>query len=162
MATTLPIPIEFELPDGWFAAPPDDVGADGAAFVALHPASERAGFTANITISGELRMDMATLSDIADESINRLGETAGQVALANRTEVGTADAPGLTQIVTLRPIINGAQRNLAQCQVYLSMVDEEDDRKRAIVQLALTATPDQLDRAAKAFTEVGKELGLIH
>ncbi|MQA11885.1 MAG: hypothetical protein GEU98_25750, partial [Pseudonocardiaceae bacterium] len=67
MATTIPIPVNFRLPDGWQAAAPDEVGAPGAAFVALHPAS-RTDFTANITISGEYRPDEAALTDIADES----------------------------------------------------------------------------------------------
>ncbi|MCX5129755.1 hypothetical protein OOK25_39665, partial [Streptomyces sp. NBC_00347] len=52
MPTTLPVPIEFRLPEGWQPAPPDEVGAPGVAFVALHPQPD-SGFTANITIDGE-------------------------------------------------------------------------------------------------------------
>jgi hypothetical protein len=37
VATQLPVRIEFRLPDGWQAAPPDEVGTPGAAFVAQIP-----------------------------------------------------------------------------------------------------------------------------
>ncbi|WP_409469332.1 hypothetical protein [Streptomyces sp. HC307] len=37
MPTALPVPIQFELPEGWRPAPPDEAGAPRAAFVARHP-----------------------------------------------------------------------------------------------------------------------------
>lgn len=143
MATTLPVRIEFRLPDGWRAAPPDEVGAPGAAFVALHPASSD-NFMANIAISGELRPDTATLAEIADESIGRLRRAAADVRVADRTEVGTPEAPGLTQVVHLSADVSGTMRELIQSQVYLSMLDVDDPRRRAVIELVLTATPTQL------------------
>ncbi|MFI5617659.1 hypothetical protein [Streptomyces sp. NPDC051567] len=88
MPTTLPLPIEFRLPEGWFPAPPDEVGAPGVAFVALHPRPD-AGFTANITIAGEYRPDGATLENIADASVERLREATGSVVVAHRREIGS-------------------------------------------------------------------------
>ena len=81
MATTLPVKISFSLPDGWQAAPPDEVEAPGAAFVALHPATSDEGVTANLTIAGRMRNDSATMWDIAAESVQRLGQ-AGTVRRA--------------------------------------------------------------------------------
>ncbi|MGH3494251.1 MAG: hypothetical protein ACRDRL_20240, partial [Sciscionella sp.] len=98
MASTLPVPIEFSLPQGWQAAPPDEVGAAEAAFVALHPASSK-GFTANITISGEVRSDGASLVQVADEAVGRLQRNFGEVALGTRKEAGSGENPGLTQAV---------------------------------------------------------------
>ncbi|MGH3757844.1 hypothetical protein [Actinophytocola sp.] len=144
MATTLPVPIEFELPPGWVAAPPDELGAPGAAFVALHPDVRSSGFTANITIGGEYRMDPATLADIADESVETLAGAATAATLASRNEFGDPDAPGLTQLVRIRDEVGGIERALAQCQVYLSMSDVDDDRRRVVLRLALTATEDQI------------------
>src|SRR3954464_13245982 len=95
MATTLPVKISFSLPDGWQAAPPDEVGAPGAAFVALHPASIDGGFTANLTIAGRMRNDSATMWDIAAESVQRL-EQAGALEVAKKSEVGAPGLPGLT------------------------------------------------------------------
>lgn len=143
MATTLPVPIEFRLPDGWKAAPPDEVGAPGAAFVALHPAS-RDNFMANITIAGKLRPDEAPLTEIADESVDRLRQATTAVQVTNRAEVGSPAAPGLAQVLNMTADINGIERSLIQSQVYLSMLDVDDPRKRAVIELALTATPDQL------------------
>jgi hypothetical protein len=144
MATVLPVPIEFELPDGWNAAPPDEVGAEGAAFVAVHPDTRRAGFTPNITISGQYRPDRASLAEVADESVSRLEQVSDEVTVTDRTEIDSADAPGLTQLVRIRHAAGGTVRDLAQCQVYLSMADVHDKTRRAVVQLALTATADQL------------------
>jgi hypothetical protein len=151
MATTLPVPIEFELPDGWVAAPPDELGAPGAAFVALHPDARPAGFTTNITIGGEFRPDHASLADIADESIENLAAATTAATLGSRNEFGDADAPGLTQLVRIRERVGGVERDLAQCQVYLSMSDVDDERKRAVLQLALTATEDRLSEVVGDF-----------
>ena len=151
MASTLPVPIEFELPDGWVAAPPDEVGAPGAAFVALHPDPQPTGFTANITIGGEFRPDQASLEDIADESIERLASATAGAALGSRNEFGDPEAPGLTQLVRIRERVGGVERALAQCQVYLSMSDVDDERKRVVLQLALTAAEDRLSEVVGDF-----------
>lgn len=142
MPTTLPVPIEFELPEGWRAAPPDDVGAPGAAFVALHPRPDD-GFTANITVDGEYRPDEATLPEIAHASVQRLGEAATSVAVTARREVGTADAPGFTQTLAVTAVAGGARRDLVQSQVYLSVLDGACPHRRAVIRLVLTATASQ-------------------
>jgi hypothetical protein len=152
MATQLPVRIEFELPEGWEPASPDEVGAPGAAFVALHPSSHD-GFTANITIAGQFRPDDATLTEIADESIARLEESLGSVRLRDREEIGTEDAPGLTQAVEVSATVDGARHELVQVQLYLEMKDVRDPRKSAVLELVLTATPNQLDTVIGGFQE---------
>ncbi|MFK0145360.1 hypothetical protein ACIQUZ_09780 [Streptomyces griseus] len=142
MTTTLPVPIAFELPDGWRAAPPDGVGAPGAAFVALHPHPDE-GFTANITVDGAFRPDPATLPEIADESVANLRGSAASVDVAERREVGSEDAPGLTQTLAISAIAGGVPRDLIQSQVYLSLLDVEDPGKRAVIRLILTVTAAQ-------------------
>lgn len=152
MAATLPVRINFRLPDGWQPAPPDQVGAPGAAFVAVHPGS-RDNFTANITISGELRPDAASLAQIADESVERLQRTALTVRVADRTQIGSPEAPGLTQVLRLSADVNGRLRELVQAQVYLSMRDIDDPRRRAVVQLVLTSTTGQFDSVVGDFQQ---------
>lgn len=142
MATTLPAPIEFRLPEGWRPAPPDEVGAPGAAFVGLHPDPDN-GFTANITVGGEGYTEAASLPELADASIRTLRETGADVSLADRSEVGSADAPGLTQTLSVRAAVNGAPRDLVQSQVYLSMVDTEDRGRGVVIRLVLTASAEQ-------------------
>ncbi|MCZ0986598.1 hypothetical protein [Streptomyces diastatochromogenes] len=149
MAATLPVKISFSLPDGWQAAPPDEVGAPGAAFVALHPASVDGGFTANITIAGQMRNDSATMWQIADESVPRL-EQAGTVEVVKKSEVGTPDIPGLTdapgvvQNLRLHTTLKGEPLELLQSQVYLGMEDVRNTAKRAVIELVLTAKPSQM------------------
>ncbi|MFJ5261479.1 hypothetical protein ACIQAC_13540 [Streptomyces sp. NPDC088387] len=142
MTTTLPVPITFQLPQGWHAAPPDEVGAPGAAFVAVRPPSD-AGFTANITVDGEYRPDAATLTEIADESVEDLGQAVIAVEVTGRRAAGSADAPGLTQTLAVSAVVDGVSRDLLQSQVYLSLLDVADPRKRAVIRLVLTSTARQ-------------------
>lgn len=152
MATTLPVPIEFGLPEGWRAAPPDEVNAPGAAFVALHPRPD-AGFTANITIDGEYRPDNPPLTDIADEAVAKLQQVAEQVSVAHRTEIGSAEAPGLTQTLTFAASDGGSTRALGQSHVYLAMIDTENPEHRAIIRLIFTATAEQYETVLPDFQE---------
>jgi len=157
MATTLPVKISFSLPDGWRSAPPDEVGAPGVAFVALHPAS-LAGFTANITIAGRMRNDGATMWEIAGESVQRLGEV-GTVQVTKKEEVGTPDIPGLTdspgivQNLCLSTTLRGEPLELVQSQVYLGLEDIHSPSQRAVVELVLTAKPEQLAEVLEDFKE---------
>ncbi|GAA2511622.1 hypothetical protein [Streptomyces longisporus] len=152
MPTPLPVPIEFELPEGWRAAPPDEVGAPGAAFIALHPQPDH-GFTANITIDGEYRPGGATLSEIAHESVERLRQAATSVVVTGRREIGSADAPGFTQTLAVSADIGGVGRHLVQSQVYLSLLDVADPRERAVIRLVLTATASQYPAIVNDFQD---------
>ncbi|ARF76045.1 hypothetical protein B7C62_30080 [Kitasatospora albolonga] len=152
MTTTLPVPIAFELPDGWRAAPPDGAGAPGAAFVALHPRPD-AGFTANITVDGGFRPDPATLAEIADESVENLRGSGASVEIAERREVGSKDAPGLTQTLAVSAVAGGTLRDLVQSQVYLSLLDVDDPGKRAVIRLVLTVTASQHGSVVEDFRE---------
>ncbi|WP_069736662.1 hypothetical protein [Streptomyces sp. EN27] len=142
MTTTLPVPITFKLPDGWRATPPDGVGAPGAAFVALHSHPD-AGFTANITVDGAFRPDPASLPEIADESVANLRGSAASVDITERREVGSEEAPGLTQTLAISTVAGGTLRDLVQSQVYLAMLDVDDPSKRAVIRLILTVTAAQ-------------------
>ncbi|MGX9883833.1 hypothetical protein [Streptomyces sp. NPDC002276] len=148
MPTTLPIPIRFDVPQGWRAAPPDEVGAPGAAFVAVHPPSDT-GFTSNITVDGEYRPDTTTLPRIADESVGLLSESVTSIRVTDRRETGSADAPGFTQTLAFSVVLDRRSHDLLQSQVYLSLLDVDDPRRRVVIRLMLTSTvsrhPDLLD-----------------
>ncbi|MBT2544569.1 hypothetical protein J7E99_28680 [Streptomyces sp. ISL-44] len=152
MSTTLPVPIEFRLPEGWLPAPPDAVNAPGVAFVALHPHPD-AGFTANITIEGEFLSEAATLEGLADASVQNLHEVAESVVVAHRREIGSEASPGLTQRLTFSAVAGGARRDLVQSHVYLAMVDAKDPHKRAVIKMVLTATEAQHDSVLGDFQE---------
>ncbi|MEC3981466.1 hypothetical protein [Amycolatopsis sp. H20-H5] len=148
MVTQLPVRIEFRLPEGWLSAPPDEVDAPGAAFVALHPPAKD-GFTANITISGEHRPPETTLETVADESVERLAKVVDEAEVLARADAGTEDMPGLTQ--TLR--LASSAGDLVQCQVYLSMADVRDPARRAVIELALTSTAGEFEHEVGDFQE---------
>lgn len=141
MATALPIPIEFRMPDDWRPAAPDEAGA---AFVALIPDGSGPGaFTANVTIDGEIPPISATLTTLADRSVEIMRELATEVTVLDRADVGSATAAALTQTIRLTAEVDGADRELVQAQVYLSMQDTHDPTKRAVIRLMLTATAAQ-------------------
>jgi hypothetical protein len=152
MSTDLPVPIVFELPDGWRTAPPDAAGAPDAAFVALGPQPDQ-GFTANITIDGAYRPDDAALADIAHESAEHLRLAATAVEVVDRQEIGSAEAPGLTQTLSLSTTAGGVARDLLQTQVYLSLLDVADPARRAVIRLVLTATAAQHPDVIEEFKE---------
>ncbi|GGO34791.1 hypothetical protein [Streptomyces lasiicapitis] len=142
MAATLPVPMEGRLPEGWHPASPGQVGAPDVAFVALRPPPD-AGFTSNITVDGEYRPDGATLAEIADESVRSMCEVADSVTVDERHEVGSADAPALTQVLSFSAVTDGVRRDLAQTQIYLAMLDINDPSERAVIRLTLTTTTAQ-------------------
>jgi hypothetical protein len=149
MVTELPVRIEFSLPDGWQAAPPDEVGAPGIAFVALHPDPGGAnGFVANLTIAGELREPAVPMATIADESVRRLESVAESVLVRDRAEFDSGAAPGMTQVVELA-MADG--KRLLQTQVHLPMVNSLG--QRAVLELVLTCTPEQLADVRGGFEE---------
>ena len=152
MPTTLPVPIEFRLPEGWLQARPEGLEAPGVAFAAVHPRPD-AGFSANITIDGEIPPDAATLADLADESVEHLREVAGSVEVVGRREVGSTDAPALTQRLAFSAVAGDARHELVQSQVYLSMLDVADPHKRAVIRLAMTATAAQHDAVLEDFQD---------
>jgi hypothetical protein len=153
MATTIPVPIEFSLPDGWLSAPPDEVGSPHVAFVALRPPASN-GFTPNITISGDIRGDVP-LGVVADEALaNAEREVgSGNVKLGNRTEAGTPANPGLTQALRMRISLNGHPQDVAQLQVFLGMQDVRDPRSKAVLRIVLTATPDRFEQVIGDFQQ---------
>jgi hypothetical protein len=142
MVTELPVNIEFSLPDGWQAAPPDEVGAPEVAFVAVHPGGEADGFTANLTVAGEIRDPAMPIAAIAEDSVHRIGGVAESVRVRDRVDVGPDDSPGMTQVLD---IVMGQGKQLVQCQVYLSLDDVHDPGRRAVLELALTCTREQLE-----------------
>ncbi|GGP59244.1 hypothetical protein [Streptomyces abikoensis] len=149
---TLPVPIEFLTPEGWLPADLGKAGAADVAFAAVHPQPD-AGFAANITVDGEYRPDTATLTELADESVERLRDVAESVVVTDCREIGSSDAPALIQRLVFSVGFGDARRELVQSQVYLSMLDVADSRERAVVRLALTATVAQHDAVLGDFQD---------
>ncbi|MFE6840190.1 hypothetical protein ACFVFI_35860, partial [Streptomyces sp. NPDC057705] len=86
-------------------------------------------------------------------SVQRRGEFAESVVVGHRREVGSADAPALTQRLNFSAAVGDARRNLVQSQVYLAVLDTEDPHRRAMIRLALTATEAQHDGVLGEFQD---------
>lgn len=150
MASTIPVPIQFSLPEGWQSAPPDEVNAPDAAFVALRPPASN-GFTPNITLSGELRGDDVPLTQVADEVIARLESSVGSVQLGRRKEVGSDDSPGLTQAVRMPITLEGRKQDVVQFQVFITMRDTSDPSRKVVLHAVLSSTPDRFEAVISEF-----------
>lgn len=157
MVATLPFPIEFSLPEGWRSVNPDSIGADGPGFVALHTATS-GPFTANITISGEVRDSSVSLEQIADETVARLRQTDPNVEVGKREHTGSPASPGFTQALRFRPVIEGSPREVYQLQALLGALDRRDPGRRAVLHVAMTALPEQF---AQLMGDFGKFLSTI-
>jgi hypothetical protein len=150
MPGTLPVPLAIELPQGWQSAPPDEVGAPHAAFVALHIPSQGQGFTPNITVTGRTMEGSTSLHRLAEESVQRLRENVGTVDVVKRTEVGTSSAPGLVeapgivQNLRIQATVNQQPMELAQSQFILLLENEQQRNERVEIEVALTAKMHQL------------------
>jgi hypothetical protein len=149
MSRELPVGIEFDLPEGWLPVPPEEVGAADIAFVALNDRTGGSGFTANITIDGDLRADGASLSDVADEMVAQLRTATPSVTVSRQEEAGDPDVSVLTQEVRLTAATNGVVRELVQAQVYLGMSWVPG----SVVRVLLTATEEQFPALKADFAE---------
>ncbi|MFD7297893.1 hypothetical protein ACFV9W_31805 [Streptomyces sp. NPDC059897] len=158
MPGTLPVPLICDVPPGWQSAPPEEVGAPQAAFVALHVASRGSGFVPNITVTGRLHESGATQPPtptpdrLAEQSMRRLRESVGPVTLVRRTDVGQDTVPGLAratdgvvQNLRVHAQFDGHPVQLAQSQVLLLIEDANRSDLAAEIEIALTARSDQLD-----------------
>jgi hypothetical protein len=152
VVTTIPVPIQFSLPEGWRSVPPDEVEAPEAAFVALRPPPLR-GFTANITISGELHDAGVPLTTIADNVIEKLRTGAPDVELGRRNEVGSAESPGLTQAIRMTVDLHGTPTQIGQFQVFLALRDTGHPQRRAVLHIVLSALPEQLEELLGDFQQ---------
>jgi hypothetical protein len=150
MTVTLPVPMECSLPPAWRSVPPHAVGAGEVAFVALHPMRSN-GFTANITVSGEVRPAAVMLGQVADEALKALSATASRVRLGRREVVGSRPNAGLTQSVLMTVDLHGRPQDVGQYEVYLGMPDLRHPQRQVVLRVVLSATPDQFDGVYEDF-----------
>lgn len=152
MSTTLPVPVRFALPDpAWEPVVPESLGVSNAAFLAVRRGLP-GDYDPTITVSGDWRVDDATLEQIADESVVKLRvEGAEEVELVERRTMGTEHAPAITQAIGAVAQVNGRRRDLRQAQVLQGLVDTEDPTRRIVVIYTLTCTYAQWEHVVPEF-----------
>ncbi|NKQ56469.1 DUF1795 domain-containing protein [Amycolatopsis sp. K13G38] len=152
MVATIPVPIQFSLPEGWRSVPPDRVDAGEAAFVALRPPGVK-GFTPNITIAGKLHDAAEPLAKLADEAVERLRRGAPDAEIGKRKESGSEANPGLTQTVRMTLLLNNQPEHLVQLQVFLGMRDTRDPSRNAVLEIVLSALAEQFQDVVGDFQQ---------
>ncbi|WP_158842337.1 hypothetical protein [Saccharothrix deserti] len=145
MRGELSLPIAFRLPPGWLPVPPDEVGAGGAAFVAIDTATHGSGFTATIVID---ELDAGwTPAEPADLSAAALPTAT----VTDRVERIGPHGPRLTQSLSLTTT---AGQEVVRVEEYLSLPDPANPDRRGVVRLRCTATRDQADDGAADLAEL--------
>lgn len=151
MPATLPVPIDFQLPnESWRPVDPEAYGVRNAAFLAMRE-SPAGDFTPTVSIGGDMRLDPATLVEIADESVALLRREARDVELVKRREVGTPDAPGVTQLLGATVDAEGRTWDVQQVQALLEWPDVDDPARRCVIVVTLTAAYGQAERLLPEF-----------
>ncbi|WP_203337479.1 hypothetical protein [Nocardioides limicola] len=149
----LPVPLEFRLPnEHWEPMVPETLGVEYAAFLAVRRNLDPA-YSPTITISGDYRLDEATLSDIADEAVAKYQGQVDQLRLLQRQDIGSAEAPGISQLIGMSAPIDGTHFDLRQGQILMALIDQDDPTKRVVLIYTLSCTADQLAQMSGEFQE---------
>ncbi|KID31095.1 hypothetical protein HQ32_01782 [Prauserella sp. Am3] len=144
MAATLPVPIEFSLPDGWTSADPDEVNAGEVAFIAFSRAAAGDRFAANITINSEVCTEFDGLVSVADGLVEKLGAAAGEIKRGKRDESTTSNGPVLAQVVRFPLSLPSGERvSVVQYQVLMALQSSNSDRSSVVLHFTLSALPDR-------------------
>lgn len=139
-----PVPLAFRLPgDRWAPVPPASLDVANAHFLAVRRGTA-GGYTPTISISGDYRQDGSALPTVADESLVALGLEASGVVLLERREVGSEEAPGISQLLGGTISVEDRDLDVRQCQVLLDLRDAEEPRRRAVAVLTMTCLREQL------------------
>lgn len=156
----LPVSISFRLPnDKWKPADPAAYGLADAAFLAVRSECSDSDYSPTIIVSGGMRDDDATLDDIADEAVAVFAQQAPDAELVKRRDYGTAEAPGVLQVVGGTLSVEGKRYDLRQVHVLLGMLDTEGRKERAVVKVSLSATYGEVDACLPEFQEFMRSFG---
>ncbi|WP_298180268.1 hypothetical protein [Saccharomonospora sp.] len=94
------------------------------------------------------------LTEIADEGLGGLRTSSTDVRVEKREESGTAENPGLTQVVRFSTEVEGRAQELVQVQTYIGMQDTGNPDRRAVLQFVLTVQLEALDQLVGDFQEL--------
>jgi hypothetical protein len=144
-------PISFRLPEGWQAVSPGQLGEPDLDFAAIHLGTHGSGFTANITLNGDLLPNPADLPVRADLAMHLLREQGAGVALARRTGHGDPGVPALSQDLLVTTRSGERTLKLAMSQFYLAAPNAAG--RPAMICAALTSTQAQLPTVIEDFRE---------
>lgn len=151
--TRIDIPLGFDVPDGWTPMDPATAGSPGVVFLAVRSAAAGSVFTPNITIVLDRRPEGVDLTEVADDSVERLSAVMDRLAVLDRKAVGDRTTPGITQVIRMRTTPGESDQSieLVQTQVHLAIPLGDTPADRIVVELACTATPEQAPEAVPDF-----------
>ncbi|NGN91449.1 hypothetical protein G5C66_01680 [Nocardioides sp. KC13] len=139
MASAFPIPIEFDLPNThWRGADPDSLEQADAFAVALRWGSVADGFVPILTVRGTYGVDLPSLEDAADSSVESLRSNGASADLIKRTRVESEQMPAIVQLTEVDARIDGSRFDLYQAQVIETLIDSTDRRKRVMLSFTVT------------------------
>lgn len=140
MTVELPIEVRFTLPSPrWVPIDPDTEGVRDAAFLAM--CQDAPGdYTPLLSLGGGLRLDPATMTEIADESLDLLAHSADDVELVHRRVAQREHAPGVSQMIGATVRVQGRRYDIRQVQALQGVLDVRWPGRRVVLIHTLTCT----------------------
>lgn len=135
-----PVPFRIELPNAaWTATDPESVGVTNALFLALR-AGTPGDYTPSLTVSGGWRSPGVTITQVADECLEKLRlQGLTDVELVRRREVESEHAPAVAQTIGGTAVIEGVRHDIRQEQAIFGYVDVATGRTAVLIH-SLTCT----------------------
>lgn len=136
----------------WIVADEERTRAAGAAFLALRR-SESAGFTTNVSVTGQVLAEESSIEALADQLVGDLRKLAPGAETLKREQYGSAGAPGVMQLLAFSLPVEGTEPlELQQLQVVVEAPDRTPGSDAALVYLvSLTGEPDEMEASIGDF-----------
>ncbi|EIE97979.1 hypothetical protein SacglDRAFT_01044 [Saccharomonospora glauca K62] len=149
-AGALPVPVGFDLPDGWQEVPPEEFGAAGAALTAIYPELSGGGLTPTIVVTGTVVDKGISLTKVAERAFEELRTTRNA-----EVEVEESDMREEGEISALTQVLNVSlpQGKIKQMYVCLTMPNAEDPERAALLEFSLTTLPQDFPKVVDDFRE---------
>lgn len=135
-----PVPFRVELPSpAWKPTNPAAVGVTNALFFAMR-ADTPGDYTPTLTVSGGWRSPGVTVTQVADECLEKLRlEGLTDVELVRRREVESDHAPAVAQTLAGTAVVEGVRHDIRQLQAVFGYVDVASGRTAVLIH-SLTCT----------------------
>ncbi|EIE97978.1 hypothetical protein [Saccharomonospora glauca] len=148
----LPIPIDFEWPDGWQETSPEELGVTGVAHAATYPElDDGTGFSPTILVYGRVIDEETSLTEIAEQMLEELRDGMGaEVEVLESEPVDDEDEfSGLVQVLD----VSLPQRDVLEMYISISVPDFENSDRVSLLEFTLSAAPEDFEEVAESFQE---------
>lgn len=145
-----PVPFRMVLPSSaWRPTDPASVGVSNALFFALR-ADTPGDYTPSLTVSGGWRSPGVSLTQVADECLEKLRlQGLTDVELVRRRKVESEHAPAVAQTLGGTAAIDGVRHDIRQLQAVFGYVDVASGRTAVLIHSLTCTYAQEVDLAGE-------------